>query len=72
MPTMMKFMFKYIMMPFVMPRKGLIHSLEIGAKRYVDGISDDSYKTGTFYASKKGSTGEVVDQRGMERSFCAL
>jgi hypothetical protein len=37
--------------------------LEKGAKRFVDGISDDSYKSGIFYASKaKRLTGQVIDQ----------
>ena len=42
---------------------GGAHSLETGAKRYVDALLlEDEYKTGTFYASKKGTTGPVVDQ----------
>ncbi|MCP3928997.1 MAG: SDR family NAD(P)-dependent oxidoreductase, partial [Bacteroidetes bacterium] len=32
-----KFMFKYVMMPIVMPMMGMAHSLETGAKRFVDG-----------------------------------
>ena len=38
-------------------------TLEVGAKRFVDGISDDRYKSGIFYASKEGKlSGDVVDQ----------
>jgi hypothetical protein len=34
-----------------------------GAKRFVDGINDESYKTGIFYASKPGRViGPVIDQ----------
>ncbi len=34
-----------------------------GAKRYVDGITEDSFKTGVFYASKSGkAVGAVIDQ----------
>lgn len=42
---------------------GLMHALEVGARRYVDGLSDESYKSGVFYASKRRVlTGPVVDQ----------
>lgn len=54
-----RLMFKYIMLPIVAPLKGLVHKLEKGAKRFVDGINDDSYKSGIFYASKaKRLTGQ--------------
>ena len=62
-PPIMKFMLTYFMMPVVMPLIGMVHKLEVGAKRFVDGISDERYKSGIFYASKEGKlTGEVVDQ----------
>jgi NAD(P)-dependent dehydrogenase (short-subunit alcohol dehydrogenase family) len=62
-PPAMKFMLKYVMMPVVMPLMGMVHKLEVGTKRFVDGISDERYKSGVFYASKEGKlTGEVVDQ----------
>ncbi|NQU52867.1 MAG: SDR family NAD(P)-dependent oxidoreductase [Bacteroidetes bacterium] len=62
-PLGKKLMFKYIMMPIVAPLKGLVHKLEKGAKRFVDGITDDSFKSGVFYASKaKLLTGPVIDQ----------
>lgn len=58
-----RLLFKYIMLPIVAPLKGLVHKLEKGAKRFVDGISDDSFKSGVFYASKaKRLTGPVIDQ----------
>jgi len=41
----------------------MVHTLEVGAKRFVDGISDEQYKSGIFYASKEGKlTGDAVDQ----------
>ncbi len=46
----------------VLRRLGVFHSLETGAKRYVDAVLDDSYRSGRFYASKRGATGEIVDQ----------
>ncbi len=62
-PQPMKFMLTYFMLPVVMPLLGMIHKVEVGAKRHVDGISDERYKSGIFYASKKGKlTGDVVDQ----------
>ena len=62
-PPLKKLMFKYIMLPIVAPLKGLVHKLEKGAKRFVDGINDDSLVSGVFYASKaKKLVGPVVDQ----------
>ncbi len=62
-PPLKRFMFKYIMLPFVAPLKGMVHSVDKGAKRYVDGINNESYKSGIFYASKaKKLVGPVVDQ----------
>jgi len=62
-PPLKKIMFKYIMLPIVAPLKGLVHKLEKGAKRFVDGINDESFVSGVFYASKaKSLTGPVVDQ----------
>ena len=63
-PPAMAFMLKNIMMPVVFPLMGgMVHNLEVGAKRFVDGISDERYKSGVFYASKQGKlSGDVVDQ----------
>ena len=62
-PLGKKLMFKYIMLPIVAPLKGLVHKLEKGAKRFVDGINNDTFKSGVFYASKaKFLTGPVIDQ----------
>ena len=63
-PPAMKFMLKYLMMPVVFPLiGGMVHKLEVGAKRFVDGISDERYKSGVFYASKEGKlSGDVIDQ----------
>ena len=58
-----RLMFKYIMLPIVAPLKGMIHKLEKGAKRFVDGINNESLISGVFYASKeKTLVGPVIDQ----------
>lgn len=41
---------------------GKMHKLEVGAKRFVDGLLDESYKSGLFYGSKEGLTGPLGDQ----------
>ncbi|MFC4231462.1 SDR family NAD(P)-dependent oxidoreductase [Parasediminibacterium paludis] len=63
-PPAMKFMLKNFMMPVVFPLMGdMVHKLEVGAKRFVDGISDEQYKSGIFYASREGKlSGKMVDQ----------
>lgn len=61
-PPLMKFMFKQIGLR-LMPLLGLMHKLEVGAKRFVDVLYDKSFKSGTFYGSKKPVlTGPLVDQ----------
>ena len=63
MPFLQRLFFKYIGMPILMPLMGMSHSLEKGAKRFVDGINDKSFESGGFYASKeKVLTGVVIDQ----------
>ena len=63
-PAPMRFMLKNVMMPIVFPLMGeMVHTLDVGAKRFVDAISDARYKSGVFYASKQGKlSGEMVDQ----------
>ena len=41
---------------------GKVHRLEVGAQRFVDGLTNDKYESGAFYASVKGLTGPVGDQ----------
>ncbi|NOQ24999.1 MAG: SDR family NAD(P)-dependent oxidoreductase [Bacteroidales bacterium] len=62
-PFFSKIMYKYLMMPILMPLMGMVHKLELGAKRFIDGIIDESYKSGVFYGSKEPVlTGSVIDQ----------
>lgn len=59
----MSFMYKYIAMPILMPLMGMAHSLETGAKRFVDGINNESLTSGVFYGSKANVlTGPIIDQ----------
>jgi NAD(P)-dependent dehydrogenase (short-subunit alcohol dehydrogenase family) len=59
----MKFIYKYIAMPFLMPLMGMAHSLETGAKRFVDGITNETLKSGVFYGSKANVlTGVIIEQ----------
>jgi NAD(P)-dependent dehydrogenase (short-subunit alcohol dehydrogenase family) len=48
---------------------GRAHKLEVGAKRFVDGINDTSLKSGVFYGSKSGITGQIVDQGTLFNDF---
>ena len=65
-PAIKRFMFKYFGFSIVMPLMGMVHKVEKGAARFVDGISNAIYKSGTFYASKQNVlTGPVVDQSSM-------
>jgi NAD(P)-dependent dehydrogenase (short-subunit alcohol dehydrogenase family) len=41
---------------------GNSHGVEKGAKRYVDGLLDESFKSGFFYGSKSGTAGPLADQ----------
>lgn len=60
-PPLMNFFFKHIGVK-LMPLFGMMHTVDVGAKRYVDALNDASYKSGVFYASKKGTSGPIVDQ----------
>ena len=62
-PFLKRILFKYIGMPIFMPLMGLSHSLEKGAKRFVDGINNENLTSGVFYGSKENVlTGDVIDQ----------
>ncbi|WP_412565263.1 SDR family NAD(P)-dependent oxidoreductase [Thalassobius sp. MITS945101] len=57
-----RLMFKHIG-GLLMPLFGMMHSVETGAKRYVDGLFNPKFESGRFYASaKEVPTGQVIDQ----------
>ena len=69
-PFFQRILLKYIGMSLIMPLLGMSHKLSAGAKRFVEGINDESYKSGVFYASKeKVLTGPVVDQSVLFRDL---
>jgi NAD(P)-dependent dehydrogenase (short-subunit alcohol dehydrogenase family) len=48
---------------YVMPALGLAHKLDVGAKRLVDGLTDPTLSSGSFYASEANKlNGPMVDQ----------
>lgn len=64
MPAVVRKVFPIMMR--LMSNFGLFHSLDVGAKRYVDAVNGvDGYKSfasGAFVASAKGTSGPVADQ----------
>ncbi len=62
-PFLMRGIFKKIMIPYIMPMMGIVHSVEKGAHRYVTAITDPQLKSGVFYGSRPNAlTGPVMDQ----------
>jgi NAD(P)-dependent dehydrogenase (short-subunit alcohol dehydrogenase family) len=62
-PFFKRIMFKYIGMPILMPLMGMSHKLSKGAERFVDGINNETLKSGFFYGSEANVlTGPIVDQ----------
>lgn len=48
---------------WIMELLGRAHSVDVGAKRYVDVLlNEDDFRTGVWWGSKKGLTGELADQ----------
>ncbi|MBV8064028.1 MAG: SDR family NAD(P)-dependent oxidoreductase, partial [Actinobacteria bacterium] len=48
---------------YVMPALGFAHKLDVGAKRLVDGVTDPTLSSGSFYASAANKlNGPMVDQ----------
>lgn len=48
---------------WVMQLLGRAHTVDVGAKRYVDVLlNDNDFKSGVWWGSKKGLTGELADQ----------
>lgn len=68
-PFLKKVFFKYTG-GTLMPIFGMMHGVETGAKRYADGLLNDKFVSGHFYASREGSpTGPVIDQSEIDSTF---
>ncbi|MBW3695280.1 SDR family NAD(P)-dependent oxidoreductase [Vibrio sp. T187] len=59
-PTVKKWMFQGMLQ--MMSWFGKVHKVEVGAKRFVNALLDDSYKSGVFYGSKSGISGPLIEQ----------
>ena len=65
-PLPLRLLLKYVLMPVVFPLFGMVHDLEVGAKRLLDGLHDPALRSGNFYASKADTlSGPMVDQTGI-------
>jgi NAD(P)-dependent dehydrogenase (short-subunit alcohol dehydrogenase family) len=61
-PPFMRYMFKYVGIK-VMTLFGMVHSVDVGAQRYLSALNNSSFKSGHFYGSEEPSvTGPLVDQ----------
>ena len=62
-PAPLRLLLKFVLMPVVLPLFGLVHDIDVGAKRLVDGLTDPALNSGRFYASAANTlTGPLVDQ----------
>jgi len=62
-PLPLRLMMTYVLMPVVAPLFGLVHNVDHGAKRLIDGLNDETLTSGSFYGSKAHTlTGPVIDQ----------
>lgn len=68
-PLLKRIFFKHVG-GVLMPMLGMMHRVETGAKRYLDGLLNPEFETGHFYASKTGyPTGPVVDQANVDAAL---
>lgn len=69
-PFIKRVLLKHVGMKIIMPLMGMSHSVEKGAKRFVEGINNPTFKTGVFYASKENVlTGQVINQSSIWRDL---
>ena len=60
-----------VLMPYVFPVLGIGQRLEEGAKRLVDGLTEEQFRSGVFYASPRAAiVGPLVDQSEIVADFC--
>jgi NAD(P)-dependent dehydrogenase (short-subunit alcohol dehydrogenase family) len=62
-PFPIRLILKYVLTPVVMPLFGLVHDVNQGAKRIIDGLENENFKSGVFYASRADALiGPVINQ----------
>ncbi|MGF1753553.1 SDR family NAD(P)-dependent oxidoreductase [Vibrio makurazakiensis] len=59
-PVLKRLMFASMLQ--LMSLFGKVHKVEVGAKRFVTALVDNTYKSGSFYGSQSGISGPIVDQ----------
>lgn len=62
-PFFKKLMFQSMLQ--LMSLFGKVHTADVGAKRFVDALTDTSYQSGKFYGSQKGISGPIIDQASL-------
>jgi NAD(P)-dependent dehydrogenase (short-subunit alcohol dehydrogenase family) len=71
MPAFPRFMMKNVVNR-LLPLFGLVHGIEAGAKRYVEGVMNSAYVSGVFYGSRLDKvTGSLVDQADFAQVFAS-
>jgi NAD(P)-dependent dehydrogenase (short-subunit alcohol dehydrogenase family) len=68
--TMVTPLMNRVLMPYVLPRLGLAHPVDVGARRLVDASVTDGLESGRFYASAANTlTGPLIDQATIVADF---
>ncbi len=62
-PLPLRLIMTYVLLPVVAPLFGMVHDVDHGAKRLIEGLTDETLTSGSFYGSKARTlTGPVIDQ----------
>lgn len=62
-PWPLRLVMTYVLLPVVAPLFGMVHTVDYGARRLIEGLNDETLKSGSFYGSKANTlTGPVIDQ----------
>jgi len=62
-PLPLRLLMTYVLLPVVAPLFGMVHDVDHGAKRLIEGLNDETLTSGSFYGSKAHTlTGPVIDQ----------
>ncbi len=62
-PLPLRLLMTYVLLPVIAPLFGMVHDVDHGAKRLIEGLTDETLKSGSFYGSKANTlTGPMIDQ----------